>query len=1230
MKNTYTLLSILLIFISTTIFSQGQQELKLDTRVDNNGYWKEAAKRGLTKLNPVVTIAPATYTGSEIDAMSTTTENSPDVVIVEGNTSQSENSVFVNPADVDNAINSNNSTSSPGFGLTLYGANALHTYDGGQTWTDDLSGAGGNNQGDPVALVDNNGRIFIGFIKNDGQGIAYSDDNGTSWTNVQVANAPAGFGNLLDKNHMWIDNSTSSPYEGYLYNSWTTFGGSNDGEIGLSYSPDGGDTWNGPYHISNSLNAGSHNQGVNLATGPGGEAYALWAIYDSWPSDENALGFAKSYDGGATWEASRILENIRGIRNYGTGKDHRVNSFPCMAVDISGGAYNGNIYVVWANVGVPGINSGPDIDVYLIRSEDEGLTWSDPIRVNQDDPGLGNEHYFPWIACDPVTGTLSVVYYDDRNVSNNQAEVFCANSYDGGETWEDFKVSDVSFTPSPIPGLASGYMGDYLGIAAHGGKVYPVWTDNRTGVALTYTSPYQTSTLTAPTDLIAEVDQESGIVDLTWSHEPSPTFEYYRIYRGFSLIGTSEFPNYTDTLPDFGIYRYLVTAFYSTEGESGATSADAQWGNATIATDPGSIEEFLTPGSTSTRTIRIKNNGELPLEFTGLVSLPDPPPANPNLYCEARGNCGEFIARVQYLGIDKFSTCGEYTNNTHLYSTVATGQTFKVIVTNGDDAYPQDICGIWVDWNLNGNFNDDGNIQVNGSPGVGPYTANITVPEGAATGLTTMRVRLARGGALSGCGITPYGEVEDYSLSVIGWMGASPLEAEIDPGDSLDMVVSFDAANLDNGTYEAFIGLSTNDPENDTITIPVTLTVQDIALAVSADKDSICFGSSTRIYANVTGGTGNATYEWTSDPAGFASTEPDPVVMPEVSTTYFVEVTDGSVMLQDEITITVVPLPDIDLGADQEICEGSLQVFDAGPGFSSYFWSNGETGQSIEVAEAGLYWCEVSNDFGCAERDSVALAVNPLPLVNLGDDFSFCENEPATLDAGEGFFSYLWSTGEETRTIEVAEAGIFWVQVASEQGCLNYDTVIVETDPLPGVTEITDGPVEIDLYENSMSTYTSSEAENANTYNWEIDPVEAGTIEIDGLTANVTWDPEYTGNVLLTVTAQNDCGDGPVSAAFQVSVYNSLSIFEIEGINSMKVFPNPTTGMLTVQLMVDMDLKINLKITDMLGKVLRSDNLELKHGTQSRLISLEGLDKGVYNLLLESAEGKIERKIVLR
>jgi hypothetical protein len=479
------LLFLMLIFFGVSTFGQN----KIDTRIDNWRYWKEKAEQKIISFNSNDPVKSAVYVKNlNISADAT------DIVLINGgSTTQSENSIFVNPTDNQIGLISNNSTS----GSNVNGTNALFSFNGGSSWVGGVGGAGGNNSGDPATAINLNGTSFIGHIATGGgQGVSVSANNGTTWTTNVIADGTDGF---LDKNHLWVDNATNSSFQGNLYSSWTSIGGSHANQIDISRSTNNGTSWSTPNAISTAVNAGSHNQGVNIQTGPNGDVYAVWAIYDSWPSRENALGFARSTNGGVTFSsATRIHNNIQGIRwqpGFSIGRPHgknmRTNSFPSMAVDISGGSNSGTIYVVWSNVGEPGINTGTDVSIYLMRSTNNGVSWSTPTRINQD--SLGNVQYFPWVTSDPITGNLSVIFYDDRNAGAAELETWVANSSDGGNTWDDFRVSDVTFTPAPISGLAGGYMGDYLGISARGGKVYPVWADNRSGTVLSYTSPYKLS-----------------------------------------------------------------------------------------------------------------------------------------------------------------------------------------------------------------------------------------------------------------------------------------------------------------------------------------------------------------------------------------------------------------------------------------------------------------------------------------------------------------------------------------------------------------------------------------------------------------------------------------------------------------------------------------------------------------------------------------------------------------
>lgn len=914
---------------------------KIDTRVDNMGYWVRMADSGYVEVAPMVRVKSATYTGSKINTPLVMTTNSPDVPVTNVNSTQSENSIFVSPLSDQELLNSNNSTPNPVSGI--YGANYFLSSDGGTTWGGSVNGAGGSNSGDPTTAISLSGRRYVGFINNSsGQSVAYSADGGSTWTPVVCGTATGG--NLLDKNHMWIDNSPPSPYKGYVYSAWTDFGLSGY-PIMVTRTADTGLTYSAAVNVSAAVSAGSHNQGVNIQTGPAGQVYVTWTIYDSWPSDETALGFNISTNGGTSYgTATRIISNIRGIRTTGVGKNQRVNSFPSMAVDISGGAHNGYIYIVWTNIGVPGVNTGTDADVYLIRSTDGGTSWSAPIRVNQDPGGLGKKHYFPWITCDPVTGDLSVIFYDDRNVSSTDCEVFCAVSYDGATTWEDFKVSDVSFTPSPIPGLASSYMGDYLGISARNNKVYPVWCDNRTGTVMTYCSPYDLSPLpnasfaasnTTPclnnTVIFTDMTNKSPI-SWSWTFTPS-TISYvdgtsatsqnphvqftaygdYTVrlivanaigadtlvksnyisvnYANADFVANNTKPvinnpviftdqsscNVSSYLWNFGADASPATAStqgphtvtYSAEGFKTVTltingsitktktdyievlpeSFNMTNGSLTTCSglfyDPQGTNPYLDNedytmtlypsdtsksvqavftafdleyhstclydylsvydgpstsypelgtwcGTTSPGTVVSSSaSGALTFVFhsdvsvtgqgwTASLSCVDTPPPPPPSYCTANATvCDEYISRVVYGVIDNSTACtsGGYVNYTSFSTKVSPTISYPITITNGNPIYPEDQCGIWIDWNQDHDFNDAGEtITVTGSPGIGPYTATIVPPANAVKGTTRLRTRILYTEAISSCGNTYYGEVEDYSI-YIGtpglWSGSS-------------------------------------------------------------------------------------------------------------------------------------------------------------------------------------------------------------------------------------------------------------------------------------------------------------------------------------------------------------------------------------------------------------------------------------------------------------------------
>ncbi len=1074
----------------------GKSEL-IDTRIDNMGYWTKLAEKGLVPVAPPIPVAPAEYTGSQINAKSVkgVMEDSPDVPVTEStNVTQSENSVFIDPTNNEFVLNSNNSTTWSGSTIgSLYGANYFMSEDAGLTWGGSPNGAGGTNSGDPTTAISLDGsRMYINFISsNGGQGVARSTDGGLTWQTSQCGTPPGGW-NILDKNHMWIDNGPSSPYEGNLYVAWTGFGNSNDSEIEFVRSTDGGVNWSSHMNISSAVNAGSHNQGVNVQTGPNGEVYAAWTIYDSWPQDEKAIGFARSYDGGATFEpAYRIINNIRGIRNTEVGKNHRVNSFPSMTVDISDGENSGNIYVVWTNIGVPGINTGTDADVYMIKSEDGGDNWSNPIRINQDPVGQGKKHYMPWITCDPENGILSAVWYDDRNVSNSQVEVFCANSFDGGETWEDFKVSDVAFTPSPIPGLAGGYMGDYLGITARGSMVYPVWTDTRDGLYMTYTSPFVTNNLPRPENLEIALDDATGTVELSWEFNNSKDdFLYFNVYRDGELLGNTTELTYMDNLPDYGVYDFSVTAMHD-DGESVAANGTIQWGNPQIAVNPAEVTAFLLPGESTTKGFLIENVGELPLEYTLTTAVTSG--KGTQAYCDAEGGCDEYIEQVIFGDIDNTSSCDGYADYTDMSTTVNLDETYEITIVNGN-VYSSDDLGIWIDWNQDDDFEDAGENVVCEPDGDGEGTFSITVPSDALPGETTMRIRIKWSGSDCGepCGTTSYGEVEDYTINVLGWIQVEPTEGTVEAGENEDIFVHLDAADLTDGIYTAEINIASNDPGLANVMIPVSLLVGDEVLQVMATGDplTICEGETAQLEATASGGSGTYTYLWEPDSSLSDPNIANPVASPEVTTTYLLSVNDGFTTVTDEVTINVDPLPEVAATptGTAEMCMDSPNTTyntEGAAGATSYMWAlepseagtisgGGDVGivdWDVDFAGTATITVTAMNDCGEADpSEALEVTIHEIPAVTLEPFAKTYDNLPAfDLTGGMPEGGEYSGTGVSNGMFDPAVAGegihTITYTYTTEFGCENFAEETIEVEHVSGISDYVNG-IKLDIFPN--------------------------------------------------------------------------------------------------------------------------------------------------------------------
>jgi hypothetical protein len=173
----------------------------------------------------------------------------------------------------------------------------------------------------------------------------------------------------------------------------------------------------------------------------------------------------RSLDGGVTFGQDIFVTSQPGGWGLDVSGIYRCNGLPVTACDISGLAYNGHVYVLWADQR----NGIENTDVFITKSTDGGDSWGSAVRVNNDNSG--RHQFFPWMTIDQSTGYIYVVFYDRRNTTGDATEVWLAKSTDGGNSFSNFKISQSTFTPNQQV-----FFGDYNGIAAMNGKVYPIWT----------------------------------------------------------------------------------------------------------------------------------------------------------------------------------------------------------------------------------------------------------------------------------------------------------------------------------------------------------------------------------------------------------------------------------------------------------------------------------------------------------------------------------------------------------------------------------------------------------------------------------------------------------------------------------------------------------------------------------------------------------------------------------
>ena len=352
---------------------------------------------------------------------------------------------------------------------------AAYSTDAGAAWhVVDAAPKNFRISGDVSVAFDNQGHAFVCYIAFDKLGsfnywahgatrngifVRRSLDGGKTWeeNHIPVAEQVSTPGiPFEDKPYIVADNSKGK-YAGNLYIGWTRWRIA-DSQMVISRSTDDGKTWSQPVEIDAHPGLPRDDngaaEGFDGAVGSDGMLYTIWSQGDD-------LMLVTSKDGGKTFSHARAIIHTAPIM-FAIDTLERANGFPQIAVDPK----TNRLYVSWTDY------RNGDIDVFLATSSDRGKHWSAPIRVNNDPIHNGAEQFFQWLAVDPVDGSVNVVFYDRRGDPQGRKQiVVLARSTDAGRTFSNYAWTDEPFQ------VNSAFFGDYNGLAAYGGRVYGVWTE---------------------------------------------------------------------------------------------------------------------------------------------------------------------------------------------------------------------------------------------------------------------------------------------------------------------------------------------------------------------------------------------------------------------------------------------------------------------------------------------------------------------------------------------------------------------------------------------------------------------------------------------------------------------------------------------------------------------------------------------------------------------------------
>ena len=402
----------------------------------------------------------------------------------------------------------------------------------------------------------------------------------------------------------------------------------------------------------------------------------------------------------------------------------------------------------------------------------------------------------------------------------------------------------------------------------------------------------------------------------------------------------------------------------------------------------------------------------------------------------------------------------------------------------------------------------------------------------------------------------------------------------------------------------------------------VNITQPATALTASVIKTNVSCngGNNGAATANPTGGTGPYTYSWNTVPAQSAQTA---FGLPAGS--YTVVITDANgCTISKNTTITQPAAVETSLSVVPAACgqsTGSATVTaSGGVGNFTYSWNTTpeQTTATASALEAGIYTVTVTDGNGCVSTETATVNNENAPLLDATATNASCfgaDNGIATVAASGGSspYTYSWNTNpaQTTSTVTGLAPGSYVVSVTDDGGCTSFATLAI-IEPTAITTSTSSSDPTCDVCADGSATVNASGGTPGYTYIWS-----------NGQTG-ATASNLAEGTYCVTVTDDNGCETNTcVTLTALVTGVVNASLSE----NSFTVYPNPTSGSVTVELETSQLSTITLTLTNMLGQNIVSQQSEV-NGLFKQVYDLSAFAEGLYFITVRSENETLLRKVI--